>query len=115
MTQQTVFAAHLPCLSEARPVIELMSDISESQRWGLARVAGSASKGGWGPDEHWDYLVRQFAVISTPRGQTAVAIAAEPTSGTFSTGVALLDKLTAWVQAQSTKLPAGHCGIGGGS
>lgn len=109
LAQQTLFTAHLPCRPEAAPVIDLMRNLDPSQQWGLARIAGTASKAGWGPDENGAYLVRQLALITTATGQVAVAVAAKPASGTFSGATAILDQLTAWLQQHITALPTGNC------
>lgn len=106
--QQALFAAHLPCLADAEKVIDLMHQVTASQRWGLA-ANGSAAKGGWGPDDAGNYLVRQFGIISTPAGDLGVALAAEPNDGSFDTGVSALDQMTAWLTAHTTDLPGGHC------
>ena len=91
------------------PVVELMSQISPGQRWGLARIEGSASKAGWGPGTDGRYLVRQLAVVPTPDGQTAVTLAVEPADGSFASGVAMLDQLQAWVRSNESLLPSGRC------
>lgn len=109
LTQQTLFTAHLPCLPEAAAVIGLMSQISPGQQWGLARIDGSASKAGWGPGTDGSYLVRQLAVVPTGNGQTAVTLAAEPSDGSFASGIAMLDQLQAWVEANESLLPSGRC------
>ncbi|KAA0021795.1 hypothetical protein FOY51_17490 [Antrihabitans cavernicola] len=109
LEDQARFAAHLPCLPNSTKVLDLMSNLEADQQWGLARIDGTESKAGWGPDEAGAYLVRQLGIVTTPAGQTAITLAAEPTSGTFDAGIAVLNQMTAWIQARVAKLPGGRC------
>lgn len=112
LDDQALFAAGLPCLAEddeaAATVYELMSEIDEDQSWGLGLIDGAHFKGGWGPGAD-QYLVRQFGVIETARGATAVAVAAAPTDNDHDTGTAMLDRIAGWLVAESDRLPAGRC------
>ncbi|WP_024795918.1 hypothetical protein [Tomitella biformata] len=105
---QVRFAAGLPCLADAGPVLEFMGQIDEEQRWGLGTIEGARFKGGWGPGEP-DFLTRQFGIIDTPNGQTAVAITAVATSGSLEDGNAMLDEIAKWIVAHLEQLPAGTC------
>lgn len=105
---QVRFAAGLPCLADAAPVLELMGQIDEEQRWGLGTIAGARFKGGWGPGDG-EFLTRQFGIIDTPRGQTAVAIVARPNNGSLEDGNAMLTKMAAWIVAHQDQLPGGTC------
>ena len=111
LDDQTRFAAHLPCLgmAEADAVITQMSN--SAQRWGIADD-GAPAKGGWGPDEQGNYLVRQFGVMQTPAGQTAVSLAAYPADGSFDSGVAAVNRLADWLDAHRADLPSGTCAAG---
>jgi hypothetical protein len=109
LAEQTVFTAHLPCLPGAEAVTARMAALIPEQRWGLARIEGAASKAGWGPDENGKYLVRQIAVLTGPQGQSAVTVAAEPASGSFADGIAILDQVTGWLQGHLDLLPYGSC------
>ena len=60
-----------------------MGQVEPSQTWGIGGIPGSEFKGGWGPSPSGKYLVRQIGVLTTPAGNIAVAIAAEPESGSF--------------------------------
>ncbi|HEU4359901.1 MAG TPA: hypothetical protein VFR27_00150 [Mycobacterium sp.] len=108
LARQAQFAAHLPCIAGAGPVINLMSNIVGSQRWGLAG-GGAPAKGGWGPGPAGGHLVRQFGVVSTPTGQLGVALAAEPRDGTFESGVRALNQMADWTAKQVRQLPGGRC------
>ncbi|MFI6168049.1 hypothetical protein ACIBCN_14805 [Nocardia sp. NPDC051052] len=109
LTDQVRFAAHLPCLPESAPVINLMEQIQAAQRWGLGAFTGAEFKGGWGPDTAGAYLVRQFGLISTPSGQIAIAFAAQPDSGAFSDGMTMLDKLSTVISQHLDELSGGRC------
>lgn len=107
LDRQAQFAAQLPCLADATRVIELMHNVVNGH-WGLADY-GAATKGGWGPGVDGRYLVRQFAVLSTPAGEVGVALAAQPDDGTFDSGVGALNRLAAWLDQHRSELPGGHC------
>jgi hypothetical protein len=108
LARQAVFAAHLPCMPAAAPVVSLMKNTIPDQRWGLATV-NAPTKGGWGPGSGGGYLVRQFGIVGTPRGDVAVALAAEPNNGSFDSGVAALNQMTEWLKANAAALPGGRC------
>ncbi|WP_286135188.1 hypothetical protein [Mycobacterium sp. UM_Kg1] len=108
LARQAVFAAHLPCMPPAAPVYSLMRNTVTDQRWGLAGI-GAPTKGGWGPGRDGGYLVRQFGIVGTPRGDLAVALAAEPKDGSFGSGVAALNQMTQWLSAHAAELPGGRC------
>ena len=92
------FAATLPCMEGAAPVLDLMGQISSDQSWGLGQAGSNQRfKGGWGPDPDGKYLVRQLGLIDTPRGTVAAAIAAKPSDGSLEMGAAQLTQLARWV------------------
>lgn len=103
---QTRFAAQLPCRREAAPVYAAMGQVIPDQSWGLGRLPSVHFKGGWGPSST-GYLVRQFGVVDTPQGQTAVAIAVEAPS--FEQGTATLSRMAQWLGEHVEDLPAGSC------
>lgn len=105
---QARFAAGLPCLADSGEVLDFMGQIDEEQRWGLGAIPGARFKGGWGPGEG-SYLTRQFGIIDTANGQTAVAIVALPDSGSLEDGNAMLDEIAKWILAHQDQLPAGKC------
>ncbi|MFM9378489.1 hypothetical protein [Gordonia sp. VNK21] len=115
LTSQSIFAANLPCVPGSSEVLGLMGRVGGNQQWGVAkpktRGVTSAVKGGWGPrsDATGKYVVRQLAVITTPRGTLGVSLAAEPASGSLGDGTAMLDRLGKWVLSNLGKLPAGTC------
>lgn len=112
LDDQALFAAGLPCLAAddeaSATVYSLMGEIDEDQSWGLGLIDGAHFKGGWGPGAE-QYLVRQFGVIETAHGATAVAIAAAPTDNDHDTGTAMLDRIAGWLVAESPRLPSGRC------
>ncbi|WP_327144676.1 hypothetical protein [Nocardia sp. NBC_01327] len=110
LTDQVRFASKLPCLPRANSVVSLMSDITPSQSWGLGRLIGAEFKGGWGPDDDTGkYTVRQFGLVPTLAGPIAVAMAAEPTSGSFDDATDMMDKLALLVGDHLPDLPGGLC------
>lgn len=110
LTNQVGFLASAACDSADRPVLDLMGQVEDSQKWGLGTIPGSQIKGGWGPSPQGRYLVRQIAVVPTPRGSTVVAMAVEPDSGEYSDGVAQLTELAGWLRSHIDTLPSGQCG-----
>ncbi|AHH20505.1 hypothetical protein NONO_c57270 [Nocardia nova SH22a] len=110
LTDQLRFAAHLPCLRNASRVVDLMQQITESQSWGLGSFVGAEFKGGWGPDDDTGaYLVRQFGLIPTWSGQLAIAIAAQPDSGSYDDAVTMMDRMAAVVAKHVHELRGGEC------
>jgi len=49
-------------------------------------------------------------VLTTPAGKVAVAIAAEPVSGSFDDGTHDLGEVAMWLIDHLGALPAGQCG-----
>lgn len=110
LANQVQFLASAACDSSDQPVLELMGQVEDSQKWGLGAIPGSRIKGGWGPSPEGRYLVRQIAVVPTPRGSTVVAMAVEPDSGAYTDGVADLTELAGWLRSHIDALPSGQCG-----
>jgi len=109
LTAQVRFLSAAACDGRNTAVLDLMGEIEKSQRWGLGTVTGTRFKGGWGPSPALRYLVRQMGVITTLRGDSVVAVAAEPHSGSFSDGVTVLDQVAAWLSDHIVMLPSGRC------
>lgn len=108
LANQVGFTASAVCNPVNDPIFSLMGEV-ETQRWGIGELAGTQFKGGWGPSPSGDYLVRQLGVLTTPGGRVAVAVAAEPASGSFDDGRAALDAVAGWLNANRARLPAGRC------
>lgn len=110
LSDQVVFASRLPCLSGSKAVVDLMDEVGASQQWGLGAEFDKAEyKGGWGPDASGDYVVRQFGLVPTGGGKVAIAVAAQPDSGTFSDGVSMLNKITDLVSEHLGEFTGGVC------
>ncbi|GAB4584273.1 serine hydrolase [Nocardia sp. IFM 10818] len=110
LTDQVRFAAQLPCLPMANRVVSFMSEITPSQSWGLGRLIDAQFKGGWGPhDDTGKYLVRQFGLIPTLSGPIAVAMAAEPESGSFEDATDMMDKMAMLIGEHLPNLHGGLC------
>jgi hypothetical protein len=110
LIDQARFLAFAWCDSQDAPIFSLMEQVEPDQRWGIGTVAGTQFKGGWGPSPSGSYLVRQMGVLSGPTGKVAVAMAAQPASGSFADGTQDLTEMADWLTAHMTSLPAGHCG-----
>ncbi|MBV7292426.1 hypothetical protein [Corynebacterium sp. TAE3-ERU16] len=93
LADQARFAHQMTCIPGAGAVLTAMNQITEAQSYGLGRIPGLPFKGGWGPDDSGDYLVRQFGVLQTPDGEVGVALAVRPGDGTYDTGRAMLDRM----------------------
>jgi hypothetical protein len=109
LTDQARFLAFAACDNRNKLIFALMGQVEPDQRWGIGTVAGTRFKGGWGPSISGSYLVRQIGLLSGPNGTTAVAIAAQPASGSFADGTRDLTAISDWLSAHMTSLPAGHC------
>lgn len=101
--RQAQFAARLPDVPDAAPVVDLMHNLCADHCWGLA-AKGYAAKGGWGPGLGGDYLVRQFAIVPTGAGHVGVALAAQAHDGLFETGVDVVNGLTDWLVSHLAEL-----------
>lgn len=109
LVDQVRFLSWAKCNAETTPIFDLMGHVEGDQLWGLGGIPGAQLKGGWGPSESGKYLVRQIGVIPTPAGLTAVAIAAEPASGSFGDGTNVLTQLSNWLDQHKAELPGGQC------
>lgn len=105
---QAVFASNLPCIDGADSVVEAMGRIVPDQSYGLGGIDGAHFKGGWGPDDEGNYLMRQVGYVPADGGVVGVAIAARPGDAADGTGRDMLDELA---RAVAAHLPAGgSCG-----
>lgn len=107
LTDQARFGGRLPCVRSAGRVLELMGQVSPDQRWGLGRIPGARSKGGWGPGESGGYLVRQFGIVPGAGGDVAVAIAVDAPS--FEAGTADLSTMADALAPLLPSIPGGAC------
>ncbi|WP_231989809.1 class A beta-lactamase-related serine hydrolase [Mycobacterium sp. 852002-51057_SCH5723018] len=110
LIHQLRFTSVAYCDSANAPIFGLMGRVEPDQRWGIGTVPDALFKGGWGPSPTGSYLVRQLGVLAAPNGRIAVALAAQPASGTFEDGTAALTEMATWLAAHVTELPAGNCG-----
>ncbi|MFI5718165.1 hypothetical protein [Nocardia sp. NPDC051750] len=110
LADQVRFASKLPCLPGSDRAVELMGSVTANQQWGLGSAFDSAEfKGGWGPNPDGAYLVRQFGLVPVAGGSIAVALAAQPDSGTFSDGMDLLDKMAGLISRHLGEFTGGSC------
>lgn len=109
LAHQSRFLSAAACDSRSDPVLALMGAVAPDQIWGLGAIPGTKFKGGWGPSVSGEYLVRQIALIPTPSGLSAVAVAAQPNSGSYEDGIANLTEVSNWLMAHNAALPSGRC------
>ena len=111
LAAQSTFAASLPCMVNTDVVLELMGQVTASQRWGIGALDMTVGfKGGWGPGPDGRYLVRQMAIVQLDDGsRIGVALGARPADGRFETGVANLNAVARWVSANLHAGGARHC------
>jgi hypothetical protein len=109
LSEQVRFLSVAACDSRNAPVLTLMGHVAKDQRWGLGNIAGTRFKGGWGPSVSGAYLERQIGLIATPTGVSAVAVAAETTSGSYTDAVRDLNVIARWLLDHLAMLPSGHC------
>lgn len=109
LTNQVRFLAAAACDLRDKPVLAMMGEVNNDQRWGMGTMANTKIKGGWGPSLAGRYLVRQIAIVPTPQGLTVVATAAEPESGSFVDGTQDLTEVARWLQSHLRALPAAQC------
>jgi len=109
LADQARFTSAALCDKANAPVFALMGHVQPDQSWGIGAVTGSRFKGGWGPSPAGTYLVRQFGILSAPNGMIAVALAAQPDSGTYDDGAAALTEMATWLTSHLSELPAGRC------
>jgi hypothetical protein len=109
LANQVRFTANAFCNTENEPIFGLMTQINPDQKWGIGTIPATPFKGGWGPSPSGKYLVRQLGILTTPLGKVAVAIAAEPASGSFDDGTKDLDDAAQWLSDHLRALPAGKC------
>ena len=55
------------------------------------------------------YLVRQMGLIVTSAGASAVAVAVEPYSGSFTDGIRVLNQIAEWLSEHIVMLPSARC------
>jgi hypothetical protein len=94
------------CLLDPRDteyVLGLMRSVIPAQRWGAGAANYPSSlplgfKGGWGPDEAGDYLVRQTAIVGSGDTGYVLSVIALPSGGAFSEGVSMITAIASWAR-----------------
>ena len=109
LAEQARFLASAACDKRNDPIFDLMGEVASDQTWGIGQLDGARYKGGWGPSVSGAYLVRQIGVLQTPSGQTAVAVAVQPGSGSFEDGTEALSRIAEWISDHQALLPSGNC------
>lgn len=98
LANQVKFLSYLYGDKSSAPILDLMSQISPDQRWGLGGLAGAQFKGGWGPDAAGNYLSRQMGIVDGPGGKYAVALASQPASGALADANRSLTDIGMWAR-----------------
>lgn len=110
LENQVRFLSTIACATDeaATRVLTLMGGVA-ADTWGLGGIRGTKFKGGWGPGEQSDYLVRQFGVLTDDADAptTVVALIVEP--GSFDEGTAELTTIAQWLTQNEALLPRGTC------
>jgi hypothetical protein len=109
LLNQATFVAGAACDGKNGPIFDLMRHIAQGQRWGIGTLPDSQFKGGWGPSTSGSYLVRQIGVFPTANGMVAVAMAAQPASGSFDDGTQDLNEMATWLKDHMDALPSSQC------
>lgn len=109
LSSQALFLSAAACDPREKPVLALMGQVNNDQKWGLGVIPATKIKGGWGPSLAGRYLVRQIGILPTEEGLTVVAMAAEPESGLFADGTQDLTELANWLHTHLGALPTGQC------
>ncbi|MGN6721794.1 MAG: hypothetical protein ACTHJM_04195 [Marmoricola sp.] len=111
--EPAIFGARLACTSlrVAKIVRNQMGQVIASQRWGLGTWPSAHFKGGWGPDSYGRYTVRQFGILPYNHRWIVVAVGVVPSNGSFSTGVAELNRISSWLWAHRAQLPSFSCTV----
>jgi len=109
LADQARFLASATCDKRNDPIFALMGEVASDQAWGIGQLDSARYKGGWGPSVSGTYLVRQIGVLQTPSGQTAVAVAVQPGSGSFEDGTDALSRVAEWISDHQALLPSGNC------
>ena len=112
LVDQARFLASAACDNRNDPIFALMGEVTSDQAWGIGQLDGARYKGGWGPSVSGAYLVRQVGVLRTPSGQTAVAVAVQPGSGSFEDGTEALNRIAEWISDHQGLFPSGNCPSG---
>jgi hypothetical protein len=110
LPNQARFMSVAVCDSRNAPIFALMGHVEPDQSWGIGAIGDTRFKGGWGPSPSGSYLVRQIGILNAPTGMIAVAIAAQPASGSFDDGTRDLTEVGNWLTAHLASIPAGRCG-----
>lgn len=99
LKDQLTFASHLRELEGAETTFEAMGESKDYQPYGLAMLRNAHFKGGWGPDDDGNYLVRQFGIFDGPDGQEVpIAVMVKPSDGLYETGQKALTRLVQELQ-----------------
>lgn len=75
VADQVTFAKNMPCLTGAEQVINDLSNIDESQSWGIGTLPGAVFKGGWNLSDA-GFVSRQFGWFVNDEGERVIVAVA---------------------------------------
>ena len=97
------------CNSENGPIFDLMGQVTPDQNWGIGKIAETSSRE-VGARRRPASTSSARSDAHHPAGKAAVAIAAEPSSGSFDDGTKDLNEVAKWLNDHLEALPGGQCG-----
>ncbi|CAB1032373.1 hypothetical protein FRC0549_00562 [Corynebacterium diphtheriae] len=106
---QAMFARHMGCVAGSGPVLDAMSEIVSSQRYGLGSIPGARFKGGWGPNLSGSYDVRQFGLVPIGGVIVPVAVTAQASDGSYESGQQLLTRMATKLASFNGNVPSAEC------
>ncbi|CAB0742064.1 hypothetical protein [Corynebacterium diphtheriae] len=106
---QAMFARHMGCVAGSGPVLDAMSEIVSSQRYGLGSIPGARFKGGWGPNLSGSYDVRQFGLVPISGVIVPVAVTAQASDGAYESGQQLLTRMATKLASFNGSVPSAEC------
>lgn len=106
---QAMFARHMGCVAGSEPVLNAMSEIVSSQRYGLGSIPGARFKGGWGPNLSGSYDVRQFGLVPIGGVIVPVAVTAQASDGSYESGQQLLTRMATKLASFNGNVPSAEC------
>ena len=107
LVNQSRFFSAAACDSRSDPVLALMGEVAPDQLMGARRDPRDQVQGWLGTVLSGEYLVRQIALMPTPSGLSAVAVAAQPNSGSYDDGIANLTEAANWLMEHNGRCPPG--------
>lgn len=96
VSDQVIFLSNMPCLTGADQIINDLSNIDDSQKWGMGILPNAVFKGGWGSGQH-GFVSRQFGWFTNSENArviVALAVLADDEDSAHDTLTAIAKALT---------------------